>query len=335
MANTELKRVRSRSTTNTTEERLEPQLLRAVEDEDEQRGLGKLRALIDEARVKNQLQAHHLRISLMRSCLKNKIGATRYLLSEGAPPNEAPGNLASTLLRSVERDHITIVQLLLQHGADPESKDKKGRSCLHMAAWKGHWNILGLLIKNGANLNARDNRGRNVLHNLAADKTMNWGDSVVELLLKENIDIEGQDENKRTPLIWACAEGKRRLAEQLLTRPRGSADINATEIRDKNSLHLAAIHNRDDIIELLLSYHANPHCQSDGGWTPFHNACKNGCEKIVRQLVKAGSDINGRLLKGMTGLHLAAEGGHIEVVKYLLSFKNIKRTARDSFGSTP
>lgn len=165
---------------------------------------------------------------------------------------------------------------------------------------------------------------------------MNWGDSVVELLLKErNLDSEAQDETKRTPLIWACAEGKRRLAEQLLTRPLSRANIDATEIRDKTSLHLAAIHNRDDIVQLLVSYGADVHAQSDGGWTPFHNACKNGNEKTVRQLVKAGSDINGKLLNGMSGLHLAAEGGNVEVVKYLLSFKYIKRTARDSFGSTP
>ncbi|CAG8958418.1 hypothetical protein HYFRA_00011095, partial [Hymenoscyphus fraxineus] len=336
MAKQELKRARSRSTTNTTEERLEPQLQRAIEDEDEGRGLEKLRGLIDEARAKNQLQDHHLRIALMRSSLKNKIAATRYLLSEGAPPNGAPGNLGSPLLRSVERDHIAIVGELLRHGADPESCDKRGRTCLNMAAWKGHWNVLGLLIKNGANVNAKDNRDRNVLHNLAADKTMNWGDSVVELLLRErSLDSEAQDETKRTPLIWACAEGKRRFAEQLLTRPLGRANIDATEIRDKTSLHLAAIHNRDDIVELLLLYGADVHAQSDGGWTPFHNSCQNGCEKIVRQLVKAGSDINGKLLNGRSGLHLAAEGGHVEVVKYLLSFKHIKRTARDSFGSTP
>lgn len=159
MAKTELKRIRSRSTTNTTEERLEPQLLRAVEDEDEEKGLEKLRGLIDEARAKNQLQDHHLRIALMRSSLKNKIAVTRYLLSEGAPLNGISGNLASPLLRSVERDHIAIVGELLRHGADPESCDKKGRTCLNMAAWKGHWNILGLLIKNGADLNAKDHKG--------------------------------------------------------------------------------------------------------------------------------------------------------------------------------
>jgi ankyrin repeat protein len=37
----------------------------------------------------------------------------------------------------------------------------------------------------------------------------------------------------------------------------------------------------------------------------------------------------------MTPLHLAAQGGHVDVVRRLLECKDIKRAARDTFGSTP
>lgn len=330
-----LTRTRSRSTDGSHNERLEPQLLRAAESDD----VDLLGKIIDSARSKNQLSENFLRIGLMRSSEKGKIGTTQYLLAQGAKPDGAAGNRLSPLLRAVEKNHIAIVQLLLEHGANPETADKKGRTALMTAAWLNHWHILNSLIVKGANVNAKDNRGRNVLHNLAADKKCDWGDSVIERLLVENIQIdgaEGQDSLGRTPLHWACATGKLHLAELFLTRPKGpKARINAVEIREKTSLHLATAHDRDDLVELLLKYGADCKARSDGGWTPLHNACEVGSITIVRILVEAGSDINAKLLNGMTPLHLASQGGHIDVVRLLLERKDIKRTARDTFGSTP
>lgn len=317
-------------------ERLEPQILRAAESDN----VELLRDIVAKARAKGQLNDNFFRIALMRSSEKGKINATAYLLEEGAPPDSAPGNnRPAPLLRAVERDQTAIVKLLLKHGANSEAKDKKGRTALMTAAWKNHYHILHLLLVHGANVNAKDSRGRNVLHNLAADKLCQWGDSVIELLLNQNIAIdgpEGQDQLKRTPLHWACATGKKRLAEMLLERPRvPKANINAVEIRDKTSLHIAAAHGRDDIVEMLLAHRADVKAKSDGGWMPLHNACEKGSEKIVKILMAAGSDINAKLLNGMSPLHVAAQGGHIDVVRCLLERKDIKRATVDTFGCTP
>ncbi len=96
-------------------ERPEPQLLRAAEADD----VNELRRVVEVARAKNLLNDNLLRIGLMRSAEKGKINATRYLLSEGAQPDGAPGNRLSPLLRAVEKNHIAIVHLLLQHNANP------------------------------------------------------------------------------------------------------------------------------------------------------------------------------------------------------------------------
>lgn len=326
---------RSRSRSSDQHERLEPHLLRAAENDD----VEKLRQIIDAAKKKNQLTEHFLRIGLVRSSEKGKVSATQFLLAEGAQPDDPSSNRLSPLFKAVERNNIGIVHLLLEHGANPETCDKKGRTALMTAAWLNHWHILNSLIVNGANINAKDLRGRNVLHNLGADKQCNWGDSVIELLLKENIYMdgeEGQDKLGRSPLHWACATGKTHLAELLLTRSRPPrADVHAVEIRGKTSLHLAAAHGWDDLVQLLLIHGANVAAKSDGGWSPLHNACELGSETIVRILMGTGSDINAKLLNGMTPLHLAAQAGHVAVVKCLLERQDIKRAARDTFGSTP
>ena len=328
-----LTRSRSKSTDHT--ERLEPQLLRAAEHDD----TDKLREIVDVARARNQLNENFLRIGLMRSSEKGAVEATQYLLSQGAKPNGADRNRLSPLLRAVERNHIAIVKLLLAYGADRDTKDKKGRTALMTSAWKNHWHVLNMLVQKGADVNAKDNRGRNVLHNLAADKVCDWGDEVIQLLLDQNIHIDGQlgqDDLKRSPLHWACATGKLKLAEQLLTRQKfPKAQVDAVEDRSKTGLHIAAAHDRNDIVEMLLRHGANVNAKSDGGWTPLHNACEKGCADIVHILVDAGAETNAKLLNGLSSLHLAAQGGHLEVVKSLLKHPSTKRAIRDNFGFSP
>lgn len=314
--------------------RLEPKLLRAAEQDD----TDTLRQIVEEARSNGQFSDNFLRIGLMRGATRGCVSATQYLLSQGAK-TDVEGNQISPLLRAVERNHIRVVQLLLDYGASPEIRDKKGRTPLMTAAWQNHWHMLHLLICRGADVNGTDLRRRNVMHNLAADKQCDWGEDVIQLLLNTDCKIdgkEGQDELGRTPLHWACATGKVNLARMLLTRPNGpKADINAMELRGKTALHLAAAHDREDMIDLLLKYHADVNAKSDGGWTPLHNACDKGSEKIVRMLLRAGAEVNSQLLNGATPLHLAAQAGHREVVECLLERPDIKRRIRDTFGSTP
>lgn len=330
-------RPRSRcSATSDPHERLEPRLQKAAENND----LDALARTVTLARDYGQFSDNFLRIGLMRSTERGCIEATQYLLQLGARADIAnvADNRPSPLLRAVERNHVRIVQLLLDYGASPETADKKGRTALMTAAWKNHWHLLALLITRGANVNARDRRRRNVLHNLAADKQCDWGDDVVRLLLGTAcvIDgVDGQDGLGRTPLHWACATGKLRLAEMLLSRPGNVAvDINATESRGKTALHIAAAHGRDDVVQLLLHYRLDIEARSDGGWTPLHNACDKGSVPTVCVLLRAGANINCQLLNGITPLHLAAQAGHYDAIECLLERPDLKQRIRDNFGST-
>ena len=345
---------RSRSSmASDSHDRLEPRLQKAAETND----LESLSHVTNTARENGQLTDDFLRVGLMRSAERGRIEATHFLLRLGAKADVTPnvntntgpntGNRASPLLRAVERNHVRVVQLLLDHGASTETMDREGRTAVMMAAWKNHWHVLDMLIARGADVNAKDRRRRNVLHNLAADKQCNWGNDVVRLLLGmqtttapcaagyDGADVDGQDELGRTPLHWACATGKPRMVELLLTARRPGADVNAVESRNKTALHIAAAHGREDIVMLLLDRGAAMEARSDGGWTPLHNACDKGSVPTVRILLRNGAHINSQLLNGVTPLHLAAQGGHREVVECLLERSDLKRRVRDNFGSTP
>lgn len=335
-----MSRSRSRSTVGSdAHDRLEPRLQKAAEHND----LEALTLIVNLSRENGQFSDSFLRVGLMRATERGCIEATHYLLRQGAkadiPNLDHTGNRPSPLFRAVERNHVRIAQLLLDYGASPETVDKKGRTALMTAAWRNHWHMLDLLIARGANVNAKDKRGRNALHNLAADKVCDWGDDVVWLLLGTACAVdgdEGRDLLGRTPLHWACATGKIRLAELLLMRAGPFVvDIDATEFRNKTALHIAAAHGRDDVVGLLLRYGADLEARSDGGWTALHNACHKGSVPTVCMLLRAGANVNSQLLNGVTPLHLAAQAGHTAIVECLLERPDLKRRIRDNFGSTP
>ncbi|KAH7122661.1 hypothetical protein B0J11DRAFT_345204 [Dendryphion nanum] len=318
------------------QQRVEPRLLKAVEEHKNAEAI----AIIEEAKAKSQPIDHLLRIALMRAADKGNVSIAEYLLKNGAKPDGAAGGRVSPLLKAIERQHTPIVQVLLKHGGNVNVADKQGRTALMTAAWMNYFHIVEVLLRWDADVNKKDNKGRNVLHNLAADKHCNWGKDVIDALLQTNIAIDGeqgQDDLKRSPLHWAAVTGKRDLCEWLLMRPKPGvrANVNAVEIREKTSLHLAVAHQKEDIVELLIKAGANIKAKSDGSWTALHNACEVGNVKIVKALLTSGADLNARLLNGSTPLHLAAQNGHVGVVSCLLECKDIKRTARDTFGITP
>jgi ankyrin repeat protein/Mg2+ and Co2+ transporter CorA len=316
-------------------ERPEVRLLKAIEEHNHDAAV----TVIETARAKSQPIEHLLRIGLMRAAERDNKVTIEYLLENGAHPDGSAGGRVSPLLKAIEKNNFDLVRLLLRYGGNVDVCDKKGRTALMTAAWRNRYHIMKELLRCGADFNRKDHKGRNVLHNLAADKHNNWGRDVISELLARNIAIdgaEGQDELKRSPLHWAAVTGKKELCEMLLRRPRfARAQVNAKEIREKTSLHLAVSHGRDDIVELLLHYGADVKARSDGSWTPLHNACEKDNTKIVRQLLEAGADVNAKLLNGMTPLHLAAQSGQLQTVMTLLERKDLKRAARDTFNITP
>lgn len=318
-------------------ERFEPRILRAAETDN----ADLIERILKQARDEDRPTESLLRIALARSSEKGTYNSTVCLLKEGADPNGTPGdNRLSPLLRAVERsppNQLAICQALLRAGANKETKDKKGRTALMTAAWRGNHGLLDLLLRSGADPNGRDNRMRNVLHNLAASHQSQWGDSVVDLLLAEPIDIHAKDILGRTALHWACATGKVGLARKLLERPKpyDVADVDAREERQKTSLHLAAFNSRSDVVDLLLMFDAAINARSDGNWSPLHNAAEKGSADICLKLLEHGADINAKLDTGATPLHYAAQYGHLDVVKVLCQVKGIRKGMSDTFGLNP
>lgn len=50
------------------------------------------------------------------------------------------------------------------------------------------------------------------------------------------------------------------------------------------------------------------------GWTPLHKAASGGFDDVIRELLKAGANVNCENINGIVPLHGASKGNHIKVM---------------------
>lgn len=264
---------------SSSNDRLEPRLLRAVEADD----LVRVKEIIQEARDVSYGNPYFLSIGLVRACDKNLVDVARLLLSEGADPNHVSGNRLPGLRRATESGYVEMAEALLDHGADREAGDKKGRTALMTAAYRNQFEIVKLLVNRGASIHTVDLRKRTVLHNVAADKGDEKGQTkigdksrskcgmeIVEFLIVKGVNLEARDVIGRTVVHWTCVTGNEELLKTLLVSVVGSprAQVNCIDGREKTPLHLAVAHNQIKLARILLDSGATINARSDGGWTP-------------------------------------------------------------------
>ncbi|BCS00198.1 ankyrin repeat domain-containing protein [Aspergillus luchuensis] len=190
------------------------------------------------------------------------------------------------------------------------------------------------------------------------------------ILTRPNADLLHQDEEGRTPLIYAVQHNEAILTVMLLRHP-----TSCTEPRDfhgRTALWYAVQQGNTDIIQLLLGSGADIAVPDDYGETPLHNsivdgnlsatrlllrdptvwtpvfalhavnnvlpplcmAADRGSIEMVRLLVECGWYVNEVDVEGRTPLHRAAENGHDPVVQVLLTNEQLDVNARDQREST-
>uniref|UniRef100_F7H5Q2 CASK interacting protein 2 n=1 Tax=Macaca mulatta TaxID=9544 RepID=F7H5Q2_MACMU len=185
------------------------------------------------------------------------------------------------LILAVKNGDVTGVQKLVAK----VKATKTSMRPLHYAAWQGRLEPVRLLLRASAAVNAASLDGQIPLH-LAAQ----YGHyEVSEMLLQHQSNPCLVNKAKKTPLDLACEFGRLKVAQLLL-----------------NS-HLCVA---------LLEGEAKDPCDPNYT-TPLHLAAKNGHREVIRQLLRAGIEIN-RQTKTGTALHEAALYGKTEVVRLLL-----------------
>ncbi len=136
-------------------------------------------------------------------------------------------------------------------------------------------------------------------------------------MIRNGADVNQAQGEGSTPLIWAVNRQDYDVAQALLAR---KANPNAVNAFGAMPLTEAARLNDDKLVKMLLDAGAKVDSANPDDESALMLAVKNGNLQMAETLVKAGANVN-RIEKfhNQTPLIYAAAGGHIGIVKLLLS----------------
>jgi ankyrin repeat protein len=218
------------------------------------------------------------------------------------PEGVDPANDGAPLYVASCYDHHESIRELVRGGAAVNAM-VHGCSAVQLAAQHGHLASARALCEAGAALDARTWSGSTALH--LASKRGYVG--VMRLLLEHGAATSGVNQKGRTPLAEAasagCVEACRLLFE-------AGAIAN-----DLVSLHLAARHNKPEVLEYLCSVGADANLVNlakDGGLTPLHAAAQGSSTDACSALLRLGALPDAVCRNMWTALHYATMNAHCD-----------------------
>jgi ankyrin repeat protein len=118
------------------------------------------------------------------------------------------------------------------------------------------------------------------------------------------------------PFHSAALLGDLHLLKILLSPP---INVNAVSKRYGTALHAAAYERRPDVLRMLVdTYNADVTVTDQFGRTPLHLAARGGDVRCVDYLIERGLDCNDKDKNGNSVIHYACSGASIEVVRRVL-----------------
>ena len=185
-------------------------------------------------------------------------------------------------------------------------------SSIYYLSLFGLFEPLQLLLKNGENeVNKTGGYYRSALQAACAEGHT----TVVDLLTKENIDLDAQGGKFGSAINAAAALGYKEILYHLINL---GASLILNNKDGQTTINLASQNGHVDVVKLLLQSGADAAVPDNDRWTPLNSAAYNGHVDMVKLLLESGADVAVPTNNGWTPLNSAASKGHVDIVKLLL-----------------
>ena len=226
-----------------------------------------------------------------------------------------------------------------------QARDKDGRTCLIVALTSGQVEAAEMLLAPTSEAGLLDAQGstRYDRKNALMWASKRGMTSMVQKLVALPTDVELTDEDGRTALMLAAANGHEKEAEILLTPTlTAGGDLDAQDTASgRSALMFAGNRGLKDFCRLLLSYGARPELTDKNGATSLmlaleHATAKNeaAADILLAPTSRAGVlDVQDANTK-QSALHKASSRGYSAIVQKLLDL-NASPALTDKNGCTP
>jgi len=149
---------------------------------------------------------------------------------------------------------------------------------------------------------------------------------IVEYLINCEINLEGSEttplininfefEDGLTPLMTACIHQKPEIVELLIKK---GAALELKDDEGDTALVYAVIGGSSAIIEDLLNAGANINVKNNDGYTPLHKSCMLSNRDLVNLFIRRGANLEIKDDDGDTPLLTACAYGNMDIVSDLL-----------------
>ncbi|CAE7669825.1 hdaC, partial [Symbiodinium sp. KB8] len=238
-------------------------------------------------------------------------------------------------------------------GSMPDARDGLSRTPVHLAILHRNQACLDLLLEGGANPSLGLD-GLPVLSlvfaSAAAPGSEGFGASAAAAVVKAGAPLDALDSNGRSPLHWAAEFGLLAAAKAAEAAAKEAAD--AGPAKGEGGVPEFILNEPDPARRAILMEEYGPSAAAEpeipefirNETDPVRKAIlmeeygpKAGASAAADEEAKAPAEFDAKTRdrRGRTALHAAAEGGHTDFVKWLLSEKSASADVADDTGCTP
>ncbi len=179
------------------------------------------------------------------------------------------------------------------------------------------------------------NKGRSSVEEQFLSAVASGDRAKVEQLIREGVNVNAQDGDGQTGLMYAAMIGNKAIADMLIAH---GADVNSKSKQGTTPLMAAIISGHKEIVKLLLEKGADANASAAGMSDPAHPmtslfmAIGKGDLESTKLLIEKGADVNRQASDGqqvLSPLAFALKTGRKDIAQ-LLTSKGAKGTAESS-----
>ena len=257
------------------------------------------------------------RSPLLFACQDVDLDIVKILVRAGAELHVTDYDGFTCLITAAEKGRTETVRYLVGLGqVDVDQRDVDLNAALYEASVQNHADVVRVLIDVGTDLEKPYAGGSSLLF-----ACMGGCLDVVKMLVQAGAELRVTDNHYgRTCLITAAKKGRTETVRYLVGL--GQVDVDQADGNHNTALHVAVEKNHADVVRVLIDAGADIEKPYEGG-SPLLFACMGGCLDVVKMLVQSGAKLHVTDHYGRTCLITAAEGGHTEIVRYLVGLEQV------------